>query len=104
MLNSILPARVDNRYRGHVPALSFLAPIASMRAAVSLVHFFRADGGAQSISTMPPDTYWPSWIRDVVGHFARMELDQPVLGRPQRPPVRLATSRELASNHRRSSP
>ena len=103
MLNSILPARVDNRYRGHVPALSFLAPITFMRAAVSLVHIFRADGGAQSISTMPPDTYWPSRIRDVVGHFTRMRLAQPVLSRPQRSPVRLVTSWELASNHRRSS-
>ncbi len=51
-----------------------------MKVAVSLVHLLRADGGSQSISTMPLDTYSPSAAQNVVGLFARMGLDQLVLG------------------------
>ena len=80
MLNRILPAHFDNRYRGHVLALWFFVPITFMKVAVSLVHLFKADGGAQSISTMPLDTYSPSAVQNVVGLFARMGLDQLVLG------------------------
>lgn len=80
MINRILSARIDNRYRGHPLALWFFVPIAFMKVAVSLVHLFMADGGAQSISTMPLDTYSPSAAQNVVGLFARMGLEQLVLG------------------------
>jgi hypothetical protein len=36
MRNRILPARIDNRYRGHVLALRFFVPITFMKVAVSL--------------------------------------------------------------------
>lgn len=80
MLNRILPARIDNRYRGHPLALWFFVPITFMKVGVSLVHLLKADGGAQSISTIPLDTYSSSAAQNVVGLFARMGLDQLVLG------------------------
>ena len=80
VLNRILPERMDNRYRGHRLAVWLFVPITAQRLAMSLTHLFKADGGAQSISTMPLDTYSPSAVQNVVGLFARMGLDQLVLG------------------------
>ena len=80
MLNRILPDRIDNRYRGHPLGLWLFAPIALQKLGVSLTHLLKADGGAQSISTIPLDTYSPSAAQNVVGLFARLGLEQLVLG------------------------
>lgn len=79
MLNRILPERIDNRYRGHPLALWLLVPITIQKLGVSLTHLFKADGGAQSISTIPLDTYSPSAAQNIVGLFARLGLEQLVL-------------------------
>ena len=52
MLKRILPERIDNRYRGHPLALWLFVLIALQKLGVSLTHLFKADGGAQSISTI----------------------------------------------------
>src|SRR5207249_1651040 len=52
MLNRIFPERIDNHYRGYKLALWVFVPIAFMKIAISLVHIFYRDGGAQSISTI----------------------------------------------------
>lgn len=80
MLNRLLPERVDNRYRGHAAALWFFAPITLMKVGVSLLHIFRADGGAQSISTIPLDAYPAGAAQNVIGLFARMGVEQLMLG------------------------
>jgi hypothetical protein len=79
VLNRILPGRIDNRYRGHRLALWLFVPIAFQKLAMSLTHLFKADGGAQSISTIPLDTYSPSAAQNIVGLFARLGLEQLVL-------------------------
>jgi len=79
VLSRIFPARIDNRYRGHVVALWLFVPITLQKVGVSLTHLFKADGGAQSISTIPLDTYAPSAAQNIVGLFARMGLEQLVL-------------------------
>ncbi|MDP1857897.1 MAG: hypothetical protein Q8K82_04455 [Gemmatimonadaceae bacterium] len=79
MIHRILPACIDNRYRGHRLGLWLFVPIAFQKVAVSLTHLLTADGGAQSISTIPLDTYSPSAAQNVVGLFARMGLAQLVL-------------------------
>lgn len=43
---------------------------------MSLTHLLKADGGAQSISTIPLDSYSPSAAQNIVGLFARMGLEQ----------------------------
>ena len=80
LLSRILPARVDTRYRGHVLGLWLYVPIAAQKVAMSLTHLLKADGGAQSISTIPLDTYPASAAQNVIGLFARLGLEQLVLG------------------------
>jgi hypothetical protein len=79
-LSRLLPARIDNRYRGHVLALWLFVPVALQRVALGLTHLLRADGGAQSISTIPLDTYPPSAAQNVIALFARMGLEQLLFG------------------------
>jgi hypothetical protein len=76
MLHRIFPARIDNRYRGCNLALWLFVPITIMRITISVVHIFYADGGAQSISTIPLDTYPAGAAQNVIALFARMGLDQ----------------------------
>lgn len=80
MLSRIFPERIDNHYRGHTLALWFFVPITFMKVAISLVHIFYADGGAQSISTIPLDTYTAGGAQNVIALFARVGLDQLLLG------------------------
>jgi hypothetical protein len=80
VLHRILPERVDNRYRGHPLALWLFVPITVMKVGTSLAHLLRADGGAQSVSTIPLDTYSSSAAQNVVALFARLGLEQLVLG------------------------
>jgi hypothetical protein len=80
MLSRILPEHIDNRYRGHALALWFLVLITFMKVGISLAHIFRADGGAQSVSTIPLDTYPAGAAQNVVALFARMGLEQFLLG------------------------
>lgn len=46
MINRILPARIDNHYRGHRLALWLFVPITLQTVGVSLTHILKADGGA----------------------------------------------------------
>ncbi|MFN2565243.1 MAG: hypothetical protein ABR499_09575 [Gemmatimonadaceae bacterium] len=80
VLGRILPDRIDNRYRGHPLALWLFVPIALQKLAVSFTHLFKADGGAQSISTMPLDTYPASAAQNIVGLMARLGVEQLLLG------------------------
>jgi hypothetical protein len=80
MLNRIFPERIDNHYRGHKLALWFFVPITFMKIGISLLHIFSADGGAQSVSTVPLDTYTAGAAQNVIALFSRMGLDQLLLG------------------------
>jgi len=80
MLSRIFPERIDNHYRGHKLALWVFVPTAFMKIAISLFHIFYTDGGAQSISTIPLDTYTAGAAQNVVALFSRMGLDQLLLG------------------------
>ena len=80
MLNRIFPERIDNNYRGHKLALLVFVPITFMTIAISLVHIFYTDGGAQSISTIPLDTYTAGAAQNAIALFSRMGLDQLLLG------------------------
>lgn len=79
MLNRILPARIDNRYRGHPIGLWLFVPIALIKLSQSFTHLLKHDGGAQSISTIPLDTYPAGAAQNVIGLFARLGLEQLLL-------------------------
>ena len=92
MFKRILPAHVDNRFRGHALALSLFAPLALMKLLLGLAHVLRADGGAQSVSTMPLDTYPAGAAQNIIALMARMWKA------PIRPPVILEIPRSRISN------
>jgi hypothetical protein len=79
VLNRILPTRIDNRYRGHPVGLWLFVPISLVKLSTSLTHLLKHDGGAQSISTIPLDTYPPSAAQNVISLFARLGLEQLLL-------------------------
>jgi len=80
MLNRIFPEHMDNHYRGNKLAHWFFVPITFMKIMISLVHIFYVDGGAQSISTIPLDTYPAGAAQNVIALFARIGLDQFLIG------------------------
>ena len=80
MLKRIFPKRIDNHYRGYRLAIWLFVPITFMKVGISLVHIFYADGGAQSVSTIPLDTYTSGAAQNVIAIFSRMGLDELMLG------------------------
>jgi hypothetical protein len=76
MLSRLFPECIDNRYRGQKLALWLLVPITFMKVGISLTHIFRGDGGAQSIATIPLDTYPAGAAQNVIALFARLGLEQ----------------------------
>ena len=80
MLRRLFPAVIDNRFRGRRLALWLFVPLALMKLALGTAHMFRADGGAQSVSRMPLDTYPEGAAQNIIGLMARMGLEQVLLG------------------------
>ncbi len=80
MLDRIFPQHLDKAYRGYQMALWIFGAIALMKLGLGLAHMFNADGGAQSVSRIPLDTYPAGAVQNVVAVFARMGLEQLLLG------------------------
>ena len=80
MLQRLLPVKVTNRYQGHALAKWTLAALTLMTIARSLIHMFAADGGAQSIASIPIDTYSPQSANALVTIFAAWGLSQLIIG------------------------
>jgi hypothetical protein len=80
MLTRILPARLDNDFRGYQAAIWIFALITAMKLGLGFVHIFTADGGAQTMSHIPLDSYSAGAAQNVVGLFARLGLEQLLLG------------------------
>ncbi len=80
MLERLLPAKVTNHYQGHALAKWTLTALTLMTIARSLIHMFAADGGAQSIASIPIDTYSPQSANALVTIFAAWGLSQLFIG------------------------
>jgi len=80
VLQGLFPHQVNNDYRGHPLALWLFYPITLITLGRSLVHVFRADGGAQSIATIPLDSYPVEAAAAVVTIFALWGLSQLLIG------------------------
>ena len=76
----ILPTIVDNDYRGHKVALCFFYLITVVTVVRSCIHMFKSDGGAQSIGTIPLDTYSENGVGVIIGMFAYWGLSQLMFG------------------------
>ena len=80
MINKILPNTVDNIYSGYKIALWFFYLITAMTVVRSCIHIFKHDGGAQSIATIPLDTYTNGGAEAVIFIFAYWGLSQLLFG------------------------
>ena len=80
MLERLLPRTIDNHFRGHRVALWMFYPITLMTIVRSLIHVFRSDGGAQSIATIPLDSFTEVGAATVVAIFAQWGLSQLLMG------------------------
>ncbi len=79
MIDRLFPPHVDNNYQGHPIALWLFVLITAITLGRSLVHIFLSDGGAQSIATIPLDTYTPAAADTVIRGFALWGLSQLLL-------------------------
>ena len=76
----ILPKTIDNEYKGNPISkyvFLFLTVITIVR---SLIHIFAADGGAQSIATIPLDSYTSAGAATVIMTFSLWGLSQLLMG------------------------
>lgn len=80
MLDRLIPERIDNDYCGHPLAFWMFFPITLVTLVRSLIHMLRADGGAQSIATIPLDTFTSGGAQGIVAVFALWGLSQFLLG------------------------
>ncbi|MCL2548283.1 MAG: hypothetical protein FWE76_03860 [Symbiobacteriaceae bacterium] len=76
----LLPRAVDNSYKGKPFARYFFYLITAVTIIRSCIHILAPDGGAQSIATIPLDSYSPPAAAAVVYLFAVWGLSQLLLG------------------------
>ena len=76
MLSEILPPTINNTYHGAPAGKITFAAITLLTFGRSVVHILAADGGAQSIATIPLDTYPSDASATVVAMFAQWGLSQ----------------------------
>ena len=80
MLEKIFPKNITNEYRGHPVAKWVFVLITVMTIIRSLIHVLAPDGGAQSIATIPLDSYSSGGAATVILIFALWGLSQLLLG------------------------
>lgn len=78
--NRLFPPQFDNSYRGHPIALWLFYVLTAVTLWRSQHHIFAPDGGAQSIATIPLDTYTQGGAQSVVTIFALWGLAQLAMG------------------------
>jgi hypothetical protein len=80
MLERLFPRSLEPGYRGHPVAKWVLGALTLLMLWRSCVHIFYADGGAQSIATIPLDTFTANGAAAVVLIFAMWGLSQLLMG------------------------
>ena len=74
MIDTLLPRRADNAYRGHPLALVLLALLLFVKAGIGLGSIFNGHTAARSADGIPLDTYTPAGARTVLSLFALLGL------------------------------
>lgn len=72
----ILPKTIDNVYKGNRISKYVFLLLTVITMARSLIHIFASDGGAQSIATIPLDSYTPAGAATVIMMFSLWGLSQ----------------------------
>ena len=76
----LFPGRINNEFPGIRLALWLFYPFTLLTLWRSQHHLVAADGGAQSIATIPLDTYPEGAAGTVIGIFALWGLSQLIIG------------------------
>jgi hypothetical protein len=76
----ILPKHINNTHTGHPISLYVFYLITGITIVRSLIHIFAPDGGAQSIATIPLDTYSIESANTVIFMFGLWGISQLLLG------------------------
>lgn len=76
MFERLFPRSLENGYLGHPLAKWVLVLLTAVTFVRSLIHIFLHDGGAQSIATIPLDSFTPGGAGAVVAIFALWGLSQ----------------------------
>ncbi|MEZ4637022.1 MAG: hypothetical protein R2856_19065 [Caldilineaceae bacterium] len=69
-MESLFPQTANNDYRGAPLAKWIFVFLTAVTLVRSLIHIFAADGGAQSIATIPLSDFTASGAAAVIGMFA----------------------------------
>jgi hypothetical protein len=80
MLERLFPTNKTNTYRGNPIAQWVFVLLTVATIARSLVHMFSSDGGAQSIATIPLDSFTANGADAVILIFALWGLSQLIIG------------------------
>jgi hypothetical protein len=80
LLENLLPRQITNEFPGLKPALWGFYLFTALTLWRSQHHLFAPDGGAQSIATIPLDTYSDAAASTIIGVFALWGLSQLVIG------------------------
>lgn len=76
----ILPKSIDNEYKGKPISKYVFLVLTVITIVRSLIHIFATDGGAQSIATIPLDSYTTAGAATVIMMFALWGLSQLLTG------------------------
>src|SRR6056297_1158001 len=80
IIKRIFPKTLNNDYKGYKIALYIFFALTTLTLWRSQHHLFAADGGAQSIATIPLDTFSTSGAAAVIGVFGLWGLSQLIIG------------------------
>ncbi len=76
----VLPKEFNDNYTGRKISLYFFYLFTIMTLVRSLIHMFAPDGGAQSIATIPLDTFTDEGANTVILVFSLWGLSQLIMG------------------------
>src|SRR6056297_2665943 len=80
IIERIFPKVLNNNYRGYKIALYVFCGLTALTLWRSQHHLFAADGGAQTIATIPLDTFTTTGAAAVIGVFGLWGLSQLIIG------------------------
>lgn len=80
IIKLIFPKQIDNQFKGYKITLYAFYVLTAVTLWRSQHHLFAADGGAQSIASIPLDSFSLSGSQAVIGVFGLWGLSQLIIG------------------------
>jgi len=80
IIRIIFPKQIDNNFKGYKIALYAFYALTAITLWRSQHHLFAPDGGAQTIASIPLDTFTLTGSQAVIGVFGLWGLSQLVIG------------------------